>query len=904
MSLCLILTPHGQLRLQQLQEKERSSLPSFSPAIAKKLEEAFAGSSASGLLALATHCLTTLLPIEMRWWRDFACECLTAQCHASLLKPVLPPSLVELAMKVVSAPPMTGIEYLDTACLEDLWTALAERLISEMTQAPGGAEAWLREQNSSWRLIGRVTFHLAENKRDTARPFAFLATYTHQLARDATPQYLPLGKALQEYAGVENRKTLLKLLSPIHAAAERSDLIRELLDSKKIFHPQAWTPTEAYTFLKDIPLLEESGLVIRMPPWWKNRQGSRPKVHVTIGTKSLAGAGLASMLDFNVSMTLGGESFSAEELKSVREAESGLVFLKGQWIEVDSKRLESTLAQWKETEIAAKENGISFIEGMRLLSGMESQAKLDGESHDQNDATWAHIEAGKELRERLEKLGNPSSAATFDPGEFLKATLRPYQAEGIRWLWVLHSLGLGACLADDMGLGKTLQVIGLLARLKHENASSLPSVLVAPASLLGNWQAELARFAPGLRVSFVHNSFGSVDKTPEVAFKNSDLVITTYGMIARQEWLQKANWHIVILDEAQAIKNHNTRQSRSVKTLQAAGRIALTGTPVENNLGDLWSLFDFINPGLLGNATRFSRYVKGLDPTQSDAYAPLRRLVKPYILRRLKTDKSVITDLPDKTEMETWCLLSQRQAALYQQSVHDLEAALEAEKENRDKDRDIKRRGLVFSFLMRFKQICNHPSQLLADKKWNPKDSGKFQRLTEVCEEIASRQEKVLIFTQFREMTAALAEHLEKVFGHAGLVLHGGTPIAKRQEMVTSFQREGGPSFFILSLKAGGTGLNLTEAAHVIHFDRWWNPAVENQATDRAFRIGQKKNVIVHKFVCRGTVEERIAAMIREKQGLADSLLGSGAEKMMTEMNNEELLKFVALDLNAVSTEP
>ncbi|HLB52715.1 MAG TPA: DEAD/DEAH box helicase, partial [Chlamydiales bacterium] len=387
------------------------------------------------------------------------------------------------------------------------------------------------------------------------------------------------------------------------------------------------------------------------------------------------------------------------------------------------------------------------------------------------------------------------------------------------------------------------------------------------------------------------------------SIEKSDLVITTYGMIARQEWFRTTKWHLVILDEAQAIKNSNTLQARSIKALQSDGRIALTGTPVENQLGDLWSLFDFINPGLLGNASHFARYAKSLDPTKPNAYGSLRRLVKPYILRRLKTDKSIIADLPDKTEMDTWCLLSQQQASLYQQSVNDLEATLQVKASENNSDKktnDIQRRGIVLAFLMRFKQICNHPSQLLADGKWKPDDSGKFQRLAVLCEEIASRQEKVLIFTQFREMTAPLAEYLEKFFGHAGLILHGGTPVAKRQEMVTSFQREDGPSFFILSLKAGGTGLNLTEAAHVIHFDRWWNPAVENQATDRAFRIGQKKNVLVHKFICRGTVEERIATMINEKKGLADSLLGGGGEKMLTEMNNEELLKFVALDLNQV----
>lgn len=887
----LTITPHGHLRLQEEDD-------ALSPSLQEELASAFDKETAAGLLLLATRHLTTELPIVMRWWREFACECLTAQCHD--FKPVPAPSAAELSMRTLTAPPMIGLEYLNATCLAELWNDLSKKIILEMSQAPNGAEAWLRQQNPAWRLVGRVTFHLAENKKSETYPFAFLATYTHRLTREATPHYQPLSKALLEYAGVDHRKTLLKLLAPIHAAAERSEFLRELLDSKKIFHPQAWTPTQAYTFLKDLPLFEESGLIIRSPNWWKNRQGTRPKVNVSIGTQQAAMLGLNSMLDFKVGVTLNGEQLSAEELKKIKEASSGLIFFKGQWVEINHEQLESTLSQWKQAEATARDQGISFLEGMRLLSGMGPNAV------EQNDilAEWSQVEAGGKLREQLEQLGNPAQIANFNPGECLKATLRPYQAEGICWLWVLYRLGLGACLADDMGLGKTLQVIGFLTRLKKENQNTTPSLLIAPASLLANWKNEIEKFAPQLRVHFLHSSFGKnlTDSEGDSAssFASFDLVATTYGMVARQEWMRTTNWNVVILDEAQAIKNPNTRQTRSIKALcagKSSGRIALTGTPVENHLGDLWSLFDFINPGLLGNATYFTRYTKSLDVTKPDAYGPLRRLIKPYILRRLKTDKTIIADLPDKTEVDAWCLLSQKQAALYQQSVNELTIALEKAKKAPEKNNDIQRRGLVLAFLMRFKQICNHPSQLLADKEWKSEESGKFLRLTALCEEIASRQEKVLIFTQFREMTKPLALHLEKVFGRAGLVLDGSTAVTKRQQLVADFQRENGSPFFILSLKAGGTGLNLTEASHVIHFDRWWNPAVENQATDRAFRIGQKKNVLVHKFICRGTLEERIDKMINQKKELADSLLGNGAEKILTEMNNEELLRFVSLDL-------
>jgi non-specific serine/threonine protein kinase len=360
--------------------------------------------------------------------------------------------------------------------------------------------------------------------------------------------------------------------------------------------------------------------------------------------------------------------------------------------------------------------------------------------------------------------------------------------------------------------------------------------------------------------------------------------------------LQSTKWGLVVLDEAQAIKNPSAKQTRAVKALASRGRLALTGTPVENRLGDLWSLFDFLQPGLLGSAKEFGEFTKARASSSSPDWGPLRRLVRPFILRRLKTDRSVIADLPEKTEMKVFCHLSKAQAILYQQAVDELAKLLGAVD-------GMKRRGVVLSYLMRFKQLCNHPSQWLRDGRFDPKESGKLTRLAVLGEEIASRQEKVLVFTQFQEMTEPLHSFLAGVFGRPGLVLHGGTPVAKRRALVDEFQREDGPPFFVVSVKAGGTGLNLTEASHVVHFDRWWNPAVEDQATDRAFRIGQKRNVLVHKLVCRGTVEERIDALIEAKKALARDVLEGGAEARLTEMSDDELLRLVSLDLAAATAE-
>ncbi len=386
-------------------------------------------------------------------------------------------------------------------------------------------------------------------------------------------------------------------------------------------------------------------------------------------------------------------------------------------------------------------------------------------------------------------------------------------------------------------------------------------------------------------------------KTLEPAsLKDMDLVITSYGALLRLPWLAETRWHLAILDEAQAIKNPNTKQTRAACKLKARARIALTGTPVENRLSDLWAIFDFINPGLLGSAREFSSYAKRLAERPHNPYGPLRDLIRPDVLRRLKTDKSVIADLPDKTEIKAYCHLSRKQAALYQQAVCELAKGL-AETEG------IQRRGMVLAFLLRFKQICNHPSQWLGDGAWNESDSGKLARLREIAEVLAARQEKALVFTQFREMTEPLAAFLGGVFGKPGLVLHGGTVVKKRKDLVKRFQEDESVPFFVLSVKAGGTGLNLTAAAHVIHFDRWWNPAVENQATDRAFRIGQTCNVLVHKFVCRGTVEEKIDELIESKKQLSNDVIEGGGELLLTEMKDDELLKLVSLDINTALKE-
>jgi non-specific serine/threonine protein kinase len=453
-----------------------------------------------------------------------------------------------------------------------------------------------------------------------------------------------------------------------------------------------------------------------------------------------------------------------------------------------------------------------------------------------------------------------------------------------------------------MGLGKTIQVLALLLVLRRHDLAGRqpgePSVLVAPASLLANWASEIERYAPQLKALIAHPSVvpaRELEVLDTARLARLDLVITSYGSLARLPWLGATSWRLAILDEAQAIRNPGAQQTRAAKQLKAQVKMALTGTPVENRLGDLWSIFDFLNPGLLGSSKDFTAFTRRLANRPHNAFGPLRELVRPYILRRLKTDKGVIADLPEKTEVKAFCHLSPKQAALYQQSVKELAARLD------DNVEGVQRKGVILAFLMRFKQICNHPSQWLGDGAWAETDSGKIERLREIAEVIAAKQEKALVFTQFREATEPLAAFLATVFGRAGLVLHGGTGVKKRQELVRRFQEDETVPFFVLSLKAGGAGLNLTASSHVVHFDRWWNPAVENQATDRAFRIGQRKNVLVHKFVCRGTVEEKIDALIESKRQLSTDLLHGGSEILLTEMKDDEILRLVALDVRAAA---
>ncbi len=889
--LTLLLSPHGRLMVVA-----QDDAPVLEAGVGERIRSAFDRGSGHGLLHLGAVEVGQSLPPVFAYFRELGGRFVTALCtrpetaDGGQDERLAPPA--DLDTLAAAAPLMPGAEYLTVETLRQLWLAIGEACAAEREEAGLSLPEFLRQLHPAWNVVGRVHFNLAENRKDEAAPFAFLATYTHKLSGQGKAQHLPLGQALREYAGSANKDKLLSLLLPVQRAAERCAWLKAMVDDGEIFHPLRWSPAEALRLLGDVAELEQAGVVVRMPATWRAGRPARPRVTATVGTRAPSGLGMDTLLDFRMEVTLDGERLTQTELKEILASAHGLALIRGQWVEVDRERLERTMGRFKEAERLARNDGLTFAEAMRMLAG--ANVGVEGPAPT-GDPDWSRVVAGPWLAETLASLRAPDGLARADPGRELCGSLRPYQQVGVRWLQLLSRLGLGACLADDMGLGKTIQVLALLLVLRRsQGGSRRPSILVAPASLLANWAAEIERFTPSLKSMIAHTSVMAADDLKRLAPArlDADLVITSYGSLSRIPWLATTSWQLVILDEAQAIKNPEAKQTRAAKKLQAPARIALTGTPIENRLGDLWSIFDFLNPGLLGSAKQFSTFTRHLADQPHNPYGPLRDLVRPYILRRLKTDRNVISDLPDKVEVKAYCQLSRKQAALYQEAVAELGGEL-------DEAEGIKRRGLVLAFLIRLKQICNHPSQWLGDGAWAEEDSGKWTRLRELTEVIAAKQEKVLVFTQFREVTAPLAAFLGGVFGRPGLVLHGETEVKKRKDLVKRFQEDESVPFFVLSLKAGGSGLNLTAAAHVIHFDRWWNPAVENQATDRAFRIGQTKNVLVHKFVCRGTVEEKIDDLIESKKQLTRDLLEGGAELNLTEMKDDELLKLVALDLGA-----
>ena len=742
------------------------------------------------------------------------------------------------------APYMIGEQFLSPEWVRIQFDRLLDVYRREISSFAGSVDLYLSSRRRDLLIPSRVYFHLVEHP-DQDRPFAFMATYS-TLDERGKVRHCPLSHARMEYG--DDREKLASLIAVIRRLSAESPFIASLVRSGEIFHPIKLSADEAYSFLRETSLFESAGIICRVPSWWKRRGGSRIDLDVR-GRSCLSRSVLLSVIP---EMVYDGLRISEEDARELLSHAEGFLLFRGRWIEVNHRRLGDLLDGYRRQ----RDREADPITLLREEAGLE-----DG---------GTSIPIRFRSRSWLSECARSTMENTDIPVSF-KGTLRGYQRDGFLWLTAMARLGLGACLADDMGLGKTVEMLAFLLHMKEEGIRSV--LLIVPLSLLANWEHEIHRFAPSLDYLIL---YGKDSHRTDFPF----LTISTYQMATKNEAVAGNDWDIVVLDEAQAIKNPGTAQSRRIKALRKHLGIAMTGTPIENNLSDLHSLFEFIDPGLLGSSDSFRRLACS---GSQGRFSVLRRIVSPFILRRVKTDRAIISDLPEKIENDVMVALSKEQIVLYRDVVSQLEKAGPAATSFEEK-------GMILRTLLLLKEICNHPAQYTGDGDYSPARSGKFLALSDLAATLAGNRERVLVFTQFRTMVQPIDDLLASVFGKRGLSICGDTGRRQREERVELFQG-GEIPYMVLSLRTAGVGLNLTAASSVIHFDRWWNPAVEDQATDRAYRIGQDRRVSVYRFIASDTIEERIAAMLRDKHELAENIIGEGSTSVLSLLSPDEIIE-------------
>ncbi|MEL6402255.1 MAG: DEAD/DEAH box helicase [Cyanobacteria bacterium J06607_6] len=845
------------------------------------------------------------------------------------------------------------VEYMPLLCTAGFEAALDQLTLRDReTLLRHFSECWVHElvRITAWALpqayLKRIEHSLIQDclKHDLRQPFGGTAPqqeryqqwqrWRDRISRSETAAPFHIAFKLEEPAKPEDPWQILFYVAPKHdpslqialldfwrlRGTQQQELRKQFGDEFEQhllmnlgyaarIYPRFWAGLEtdepvgitvdldtAFNFLKEAAwVLEDSGYKVIIPAWWTPQGRRRAKVKLKAQGKSLGGNdksksyfSFETLVQYQYALAIGDQPVSEQEWQQLVSAKSPLVKFRGQWMELDQDKMRQMLAFWKEQQADHPE--MSLLDFMKLAA-----------SEDEDDLE-VNFDRGDALATMLTQLSDKARLQITDDLAQFHGTLREYQQRGLSWLHYLESLGLNGCLADDMGLGKTIQVIARLVQERElaaeAGANVPPTLLIGPTSVLGNWQHEVEKFAPELTAVVHHGSDRAKDaKAFKALCRDHDVVITSFTLARKDAKLFGAvNWHRVVLDEAQNIKNPKAAQTKAILKLEANHRLALTGTPVENRLLDLWSIFNFLNPGYLGTQGQFRKQFEV--PIQRDnsprRSATLKKLVEPFILRRLKTDQSIIKDLPDKVEQKLFCNLTKEQASLYEAVLKDVAEQIESTE-------GIQRKGLILATLTKLKQICNHPRQFLQDEsEFAPTRSHKLSRLTEMLEEVIEEGESALVFSQFREIGDALEHHLRHSRHYPTYYIHGGTNRNKREQMISAFQDpETPPTIFILSLKAAGVGITLTKANHVFHFDRWWNPAVEDQATDRAFRIGQKENVFVHKFVTLGTLEERIDQMIEDKKKLAGAIVGAD-ESWLTELDNDAFKELIALNKSAI----
>ena len=725
-------------------------------------------------------------------------------------------------------------------------------------------------------------FHLAENKNNQTRPFVGLFTLGLKVDELARLQHMKLEKFLELYC--TGKSSLHNFLKPLQKLAEKSEFIKAKTEDNSLLNTMPLTTKETLELLDLIPSMQKLNIKTQVPKKWTKKQ--RPKkvnLSLSIGkNKTQSSLGFEALFDVNFKIFLDGKKLGQKELEKLKETQENLVNLFGEWVEVPASQLSKLITKWGFALDSSRRKSINFSQALYLLNKIPKSFDSSNKDDLEIDYEKVEIKAEAALEKNLELL-QENLKGQFEEEinqvkNVLRAKLRPYQISGLKWLLSIKQLGLGAILADDMGLGKTIQIISFFLSVERKKAS----LVVCPSSLIANWAEELEKFAPDLKYQILHPRF-QTGRISNYNIASGVIYLTSYGQIANIA-KPKVEWGLIVADEAQAIKNPKSDRSKVLKSLKSDLNIALTGTPIENSLLDLWSLFDFCCPDFLPKIGSFRKEIK-----KEDYRDKIKKLIKPFVLRRVKTDKSIISDLPDKTVVKAYCYLTPEQSKIYDLEVKRLKSLVENLK-------GIKRKGLILSSILRLKQICNHPSQYRKDNSYIAEKSCKFIKLAEICNHLKISREKILVFTQFKEICDVLSHFLNRQLGKDGLILHGGTPISERQNLVQKFQEESDLQYFVLSLKAGGSGLNLTAANCVVHFDRWWNPAVENQASDRAYRIGQKRNVIIHPFICKGTLEEKIDNLISEKMDLVQDFFSGKSEFSFSELSNDELSQLLSRD--------
>lgn len=869
----------GWLNVRLFTKADAPDLREFgAPEVAASIARAFRVAIPEGLSQLVITHLGARLPAGLSFLREYS---LAMHNHwvlayrASGTLPGEPPGDAVEAWAALGRD-VPGLERLRAESLRDYWENMARCMRHALVPNKMTIVDFLMQYDAWWENVGAPILFLNDSSEEAERPFVITSGFINGMNTvKANVSIAPLAAPILGESRVRGLGQYLYGI--MRRAAQRSGVLRHLLDTQAIYRPWLLMPRDAHAFLGEVSAIEAAGVRVSLPRGWRVMKPAPVKARTSVGTSAPRSIGGQPLLDMKTAFVVGEHELSeAEYRRVVRESVNGLVRIRDRWVLVDHARIAAAHERWRKSEEMRSRGGVTYREALELTAEAPGVAPAGGDAeHEFVLGAW--------LGDALSSIQRHDLRRDFTPGVLLRGQLRGYQRQGVAWLSLLAEVGAGACLADDMGLGKSYQVIALLVALKARGAEG-PNLVVVPASLLVNWREEFTKWAPTLCVKIVHGSGEADDGGGE------DVAVTSYGTLLRRPALLERAWGVVVLDEAQVIKNPLAKLTRAVKRLRARARVCLTGTPVENHLDDLWSIMDFLNPGLLRTREHFREWSRAM-MKGPDGLAPLRRLVRPFILRRLKTDPDVAPELPSKVESRVYCGLTSLQAHLYGAVYNSIRERLAASE-------GIMRHGLAFTLLTQLKQVCNHPAQYLEDEDYDPFSSGKFVHLARVASDIAERGEKVLVFTQYQAITAPLAAHLERTFGRPGLVLDGMTPVQRRQEIVAEFQREGGPPFVVMTYKVGGTGFNLTAACNVIYFDRWYNPAVENQASDRAYRIGQTRGVNVYKFISRGTLEERIELLLDHKRAVAADALATDDDETprLGELSPDEILTMAALD--------